>query len=210
MLQLSHWELQIAEMRRSAELALAQENIQNEQSRLEFYLRSVSPSLKVGKWNFELILKKTSKELSFRRLSEIEKAKQRSRHSSCVCLCLYGLFCYFITLLTRHWHQVTVSAKCYQSGIVHVCTFLCATCVTFINYSHLYSSQNWALVLGRAHLPLVLFQVCFFVYTFVYLKHLGLYSFFSPHCYRMYMRHSYPCALLVHFSRLHSFLSQVP
>lgn len=165
-------------MRRSAELALAQENIQNEKSRLEFCLRCVSPSLKVEKWKFGLVLKKANKELSFRRLSEIEKAEQRSRHSSCVCLCLYGLSCYFTTLITHHWHQVTVSAKCYQSGIVHVCTFACATRATFKNYNHLYSSQHWALVLDRTHLPPVLFQVCFFVYTFVYLKHLDLYSFF--------------------------------
>lgn len=175
------------------ELALAQENIQNQQSRLEFWGVWVH-SWRWEKWKVGVILKKMSKELSFRRLSEIEKAERRCKHSSCVCLCLYGFSYHFAAFLTHRWHQVTMRAKCCQSGIFHVCTFPCAPWATPVNYNHLYSSQNWALALGRAHLPSALFQVCSFMYTFVYLKNLGLYFFF--YCYRMCGLLSCPCVLL--------------
>lgn len=93
-----------------------------------------------------------------------------------------------------------------------MCAFPCAACATFINYNHLCSSQNLALVLGRAHLPPVVLQVRFFVYTFVYLKFLGLYSFFFPIAVECIC--TLPILVLycgVHFLCLHSsFLSQMP
>lgn len=53
-------------------------------------------------------------------------------------------------LLLPH-HFAYSSTPGHNHNGVHVCAFHHATCVTFMNYNHLCSSQNWAPVSGKAH-----------------------------------------------------------